>query len=223
MSESIPVLIFGAGGHALVVWDVLECSSYRVIGFTDTGVPPGTLKYLGAVSRPVLGDDSVSDEHALADPNLKLFAGVGPDPVQARQVVISKIDSFGPERMLTAIHPRAVVSISTQIGLGTVVMAGAVINPGVVIGRHCVINTGATVDHECRIGDNVFVQPGAHLGGRVAVEGGAVVGIGASVRERVHIGCNAYVGGGAFVNRDVPDGFVVVGVPARFLRYRSLD
>ena len=215
-----PVVIAGAGGHALVIWDVLDCNDYRVVGFSDPSIPAGSPKHLGSMSCPVLGDDRVLEEQVLADPDLKLFAGVGPEPMEMRRTVIATIDSFGPGRMLTAIHPRSVIAASARIGLDTVVMAGAIVNPGAEVGRHCVINTGATVDHECRIGNNVFVQPGSHLGGRVTVGDDAVVGIGASVREKTYIGRNAYVGGGAFVNRDVPDDAVVFGVPARFVRYR---
>ena len=58
------------------------------------------------------------------------------------------------------------------------------------------------------IGDNVYVGPGANcLGGR--------------------IGSNVVVGAGAVVLKEVPDGWVVAGVPARVIsqdidRFRSL-
>jgi acetyltransferase-like isoleucine patch superfamily enzyme len=56
------------------------------------------------------------------------------------------------------------------------------------------------------------------LGGDVEVGAEAHVGMGAVVLERRRIGRRAVVGAGAVVTRDVRDGMVVVGVPARILR-----
>lgn len=219
---SLPVVILGGGGHAQVIWDVLECLGHRVVGFTAPNIPPGTLRRLGGSERPVLGDDGVLEQHIRRDPDLRLFAGVGPEPAKVRRAVVEKVSEFGPGRMLVASHPRSVVALSAVLGLDTIVMAGAVVNPDVVVGRHCVVNTGSTIDHDCELGDNVFVGPGAHLGGATLVGEGSVIGIGASVKDGVRIGRHVYVGGGAFVNRDVPDAVVVVGVPARVLRVREI-
>ena len=77
-----------------------------------------------------------------------------------------------------AIHDKAYVSTTAEIGMGTVVMAGAVVQAGSVIGRHCIINTGATVDHDCIIGDFAHIAPGVHLCGSVRVGEGALMGVG---------------------------------------------
>jgi acetyltransferase EpsM len=220
----IPAIILGAGGHAMVVWDTLEClARFDVLGFTDPFSPAGSQRQLGSLSRPVLGDDAILPEYVRRHPALQLFSGVGPEPCGARQRVVAALEACGPRHLGTAAHPRAVIAASVELGPGTVVMAGAVINPGTTVGAHGVINTGSTVDHDCRLGANIFIQPGAHVGGRVTIEEGAIIGIGASVRDTIRIGCYAYVGGGAFVHRDVPDHAVVVGVPARLLRYRSAE
>jgi UDP-2-acetamido-3-amino-2,3-dideoxy-glucuronate N-acetyltransferase len=46
----------------------------------------------------------------------------------------------------------------------------------------------------------------------------AHVGMGAVVLEGRKVGRRAVVGAGAVVTRDVPDGCVVVGVPARIIK-----
>lgn len=224
MSGRLPIIILGSGGHAMVVWDLLESiGRFDVLGFTDISQLVGTQRQLGSLARPVLGDDTVCAEYLRRYPSLQLLAGIGPEPCAVRRQILGTLESCGAEHVCTAIHPRATVAASVRLSHGTVVMAGAVINPRAVIGAHCVVNTSATVDHDCCLGDNVFIQPGAHVGGTVTIADGAVVGIGASVREQTHIGRDAVIGGGAFVNRDVPDHAVVVGVPARVLRYRTQE
>ena len=60
--------------------------------------------------------------------------------------------------------------------------------------------------------------PGGVLAGLVDVGEGAMIGVHATVLPRLKIGAWATVGGGAVVVRDVPEGAVVAGNPARELR-----
>jgi acetyltransferase-like isoleucine patch superfamily enzyme len=55
----------------------------------------------------------------------------------------------------------------------------------------------------------------------VVVRRGADIGTGAVLLPGVTVGVGAIVGAGAVVTADVPDNAVVVGVPARFLRWRG--
>ena len=101
-----------------------------------------------------------------------VFVAVGNNWHRRKEVHMSR----GP--FITLIHPDAWISPSARIGMGTIVMAGAVIQADVTIGRHCIINTGASVDHDCIVEDFVHVAPGVNLCGGVRVGEGSLLAVG---------------------------------------------
>jgi sugar O-acyltransferase (sialic acid O-acetyltransferase NeuD family) len=204
--------IWGASGHALVVADILRLSGYEVLGYLDNLAPERRGEPFGGAT--VLGGSE--QLAALRGAGVHLMAmGVGHNA--ARLALARQVREAGLT-LLTAVHPRAILASDAGLGEGTVVAAGAVINPACRIGACVIINTAASVDHECRIGDGAHIAPGAHLAGLVEVGDGAFVGIGAAVKDRVRIGANALIGAGAVVLRDVPEGAVAYGNPARTVR-----
>ena len=213
----LKVHIIGAGSHALVIADIFHnMSNYCPASFVEKDeyiqsrekkVAPELVLHVNA--QNVFFNDYHRETHGY------LILGLGAGLISVRKKLIER---FSKDFFATAIHPRAVIAASAQIGVGTVVMAGAILNPYAKLDDHVVINTGATVDHECEIGENTFIQPGAHLAGNVKIGRNSIVGIGANVKEGVTIGSNCIIGGGAFVNQDVPDNVVYVGVPAKKLR-----
>jgi acetyltransferase-like isoleucine patch superfamily enzyme len=68
------------------------------------------------------------------------------------------------------------------------------------------------------LADHVHIATGASLASTVEVGEAAHIGVGASVRQCIRIGRLAQIGAGAVVVKDVPDGVIVVGVPARVLK-----
>ena len=207
----IPVVGFGAGGHATVVIEILRSMrEYEIVGLLDTRVERDT----SVLGVEVLGDDSMMSE--LKGRGIEhAFIGVGTvGDAQPRRRLYEKVVSFGFQ-IVPAIHANAVVSVSAQIGIGPTIMAGAIINANAVIGDNVIVNTGAIVEHDCVIGDHTHIATGARMAGGVQVGPGSHVGIGAVIRQEIKIGEGAIVGAGAVVVRDVPAGKTVMGVPAR--------
>jgi serine O-acetyltransferase len=101
------------------------------------------------------------------------------------------------------------VPIEAEIGEGTIFGyggIGVVIHKDSKVGRHCLISQQVT------------------LGGRNGMEGAPEIGdyvrigAGAKVLGRVKVGDFAVIGANAVVVKDVPEGAVVAGVPAKELR-----
>jgi len=86
---------------------------------------------------------------------------------------------------------------NTIIGMGTKVGHLCNIGHGAIIGEHCLIISMSMIGGSTRIGD--YSQ----------------ISFGACVRNKIKIGKNVIVGMGAVVTKNVDDGKIVFGVPAK--------
>jgi len=129
---------------------------------------------------------------------------------------------------------------STVLGF-TVIDKGSLIGEYTFINRFCEI-TCATIGNYCSIGSGVRIGSGDHdftlfstssaITGHVAKDltskpckiGHDVwIGANAFVKRGVTIGNGAVVGAHAVVTKDVPDFSIVVGNPAKVIRYRFTE
>ncbi|MEP2530312.1 serine acetyltransferase [Shimia sp.] len=83
--------------------------------------------------------------------------------------------------------------------------------------------TGVIVHPNARIGPNCMLMHQVTLSGAVTLGGHVDVGAGAKLLGAITIGDNAEIGANAVVTSDVPEGAVVVGIPARVIRVKGQD
>ncbi len=121
---------------------------------------------------------------------------------------------------LNAGPPEGFIHIGSHSGIGQgTVLYG---NGGLTIGNHVMIAGQCfVVASSHRFDDDArpISQQGFSARG-IVIEDGVWVGAGAKILDGVRIGQGAVVGANAVVNRDVPAGARVGGVPARVLRAR---
>ena len=208
------LLIVGAGGHGKVCADVATLmGDWDEIVFVDQKYPE--IKTCGA--WPVIAGsiENAADIENIGDAGSSFFVAIGDNHI--RDKVHAACMQLGCHSV-TLIHPSAIVANDTQIGLGTVVCAGAVLNIGARIGDCCIVNTGATVDHDCLIAKAVHISPGAHLAGEVTVGDYSWLGTGVATKQVLNIGCNVVIGVGAAVVHDCIEPGAYAGVPAKRIK-----
>lgn len=199
-----PVLVLGAGGHALPVIEAVLAAGGTIAGLLDDA--PG---------GPVLGHQRLGPIRmleGLAGQGLAAAVAIGNNAL--RQLLGDRCRSLG-FGLPPVLHPAALVSPSARIAPGVQVMARAVIGPEAVLGALALVNTGAIVEHQCEVGEAAHLGPGAVLCGAVRVGARALVAAGAVVRPGIPVGEDATVASGAAVVAEVPAGARVGGVPAR--------
>lgn len=198
---SKPFVILGHGGHARVVFDVLQLLGQQVAGVLTPGLAPGS-DWQGV---PVLGDDTWLHQPQAADYVYAIGIGLLPHRPSLRIRVYTHLRSLGLD-VPPLIHPSAILASDVNIHEGVQIMAGVIVQPGVVIGENALLNTGACIDHDCQLGNHCHIAPRAVLCGEVRVGEGAFIGAGATLIPGIHIGDYAQVAAGATVIRAIEGG-----------------
>ncbi len=200
-------IIVGAGGHARVVMDALQCQKGAGFNcrFADDNI---SLHGQFVLDVPVLGSANEA-----VFPGVRFHVAIGEN--RTREKLCQLMLEIGGVSFAVA-HPAAVISKFALLEEATFVAARAIVAPGSKIGVGAIINHGAVVDHDCAIGDFAHVAPGATLGGGVKVGRCALIGAGANVLPGISIGESSVIGSGAVVTKNVPAGTLAIGVPALF-------
>jgi sugar O-acyltransferase (sialic acid O-acetyltransferase NeuD family) len=159
----------------------------------------------------------ISEERAID----AVIVAIGDNWQRARMVMM--LERAVPNlTFATAVHPRAYIAPTVQLGAGTVVMAGCVVNANCRIGRHCILNTNCSLDHDSLMESYSSLGPNVGTGGHVTVGEYTAVGLGAAIVQHIRIGPHTVVGAGATVLRNLPERVVAFGTPAKVARSRAI-
>lgn len=124
----------------------------------------------------------------------------------------------------------------SKIGSNCNIGQNVVIGPNVTIGNGCKIQNNVSVYEGVELEDNVFCGPSMVFTNvynprceiprkneykKTIVKKGATIGANATIVGGITIGCYAFIGAGAVVNRDVPDYALLVGNPAKQIGWMS--
>lgn len=205
------LIIIGAGGNSRVIVDMIaQDSRYRAVGLLDDDPVLMGREMMGL---PVLGPRAKLCELARRGVRHAVVGIVGATSTSLRRKVCQETRAAGFE-IPSIIHPAAIIADSVSLGMGVLIMAGAIVNPCSVVENDVLINTGSIVEHDCVIEEGAFLGPGVKLAGNTRVGRHAFVGIGALSIPGVRIGEESLVAAGAVLTKNVPARHFARGVPA---------
>jgi sugar O-acyltransferase (sialic acid O-acetyltransferase NeuD family) len=193
------LVIFGAGGHAKSVIDLVRSSTgYEPLCVADDN--PRVAEVLGV---PVVASSALAFLH---EQGVRWAANaVGAiGRLQTRIDVGRRLEAFGFE-LPVLVDKTAFVAESASLSGGAQVFARAAVCSAAEVGASAIVNTGAVVSHDCIVGAYAHLAPGALLAGAVEIGEATLVGMGATVTLGARIGARSIVGNGAAVTKDVPE------------------
>ncbi|MCT4664773.1 MAG: N-acetyltransferase [Flavobacteriales bacterium] len=132
----------------------------------------------------------------------------------------------------TQIWQFAIVLKDAIVGSNCNLNSHTFVENDVVIGNNVTVKCGVYLWDGIRVEDNVFIGPNVTFTNdkfprskeypenfqKTLLKNGASVGANATILGGVTIGKEAMIGAGSVVTKDIPDGELWVGNPARFVR-----
>ncbi len=116
----------------------------------------------------------------------------------------------------TVIHPPIFTILADKVKIGK--------NVTILNGFQCMSAGGLTIEDNTMISLNCTIATNNHDSCKpVHIKRNVWIGVNVTILPGVTIGENAVVGAGAVVTKDVPDNAVVVGNPARVIRYLDAE
>ena len=210
------LVIFGAGGFGRELHQIVEDLNenkkvWNFIGFLD-----GDTQIIGKEVHdyPILGNTEWLEKH----PQTSVVVSIGKPAI--RKKIVQQITKMGHSRFARLIHPTAWIGNRVEIGMGTVILAGALISTDIQVGCHAIINRNCTIGHDVFIDDFVTIAPSANITGSTHVGEGCDLGSACTFVNGASIGKWSVVGAGAVVPKDLPPNITAVGVPAKAIKER---
>lgn len=168
------------------------------------------------IGKCKIGNNSVLDANVVLYDNTTIG-----NNVYIRSGAIIGTDGLGCEReadgtLIKFPHLGGVViEDNVDIGAGCQIAKGALSNT--IIGKGTKINVGCYIAHNVIIGKNVWISAQAKIAGSVKVGDNTTIFVGAMIREQLIIENNSLIGMGSVVVKNVPQGEVWIGNPAKKL------
>ena len=130
-----------------------------------------------------------------------------------------KFDNLGGN-LTSIVSKKAIIgNYDVLIDNGNIIMNNVVISNRVLVGIGCIVYYNTTMSHYIKIGDFVNISIKVTLLGNCIIGDFSHIGASVTILPKVEIGKNAKVGSGAVVTKSIPDNVLLVGVPAKIVKY----
>ena len=208
------VIIIGASGQAKNISLLVEqVGGYQLLGFVDDDIEKAG-KFIR--NYKVLGN--FKDVFASLS-NINIIFAIGNSKVVEEMVRSLKSMNKNFE-FPNLIHPTAQIDLNeVKMGEGNIINSNAVFMADVKIGNFNYFNRCCSVSHDVEMEDYCFVHSGVHLSGGLKIGKGVWFGVNSTIIQYLNISDDAFIGAGAVVLKDVEEKAVMVGNPAKVLRY----
>jgi len=214
------VIIIGGDGNGGVAAACIQdmrvnygLEEYEVYGFLNDFAEEGSF----INGYPVLGGLKDIDKYLSGDFHF-IYAIHSISHAPLRIQVFESLN-IPDDKLVTLIHPLTFIGEGCEIAPGVMVMANSYIGPETKIGKCTFVMANCAIGHNNKIGGFCHFSVGAVCSSVLTIGDGCDVALNATVMEKVVMGDFSVVGAGALCLKDVEPYQVVVGSPAKHLKY----
>ncbi|HLC98025.1 MAG TPA: biotin/lipoyl-containing protein [Candidatus Nanoarchaeia archaeon] len=193
------VLIIGAGRGGEVVVDILLQNGLVVVGFLDDNETLWGKELLGKKIYGGLGlVDQLLSEKMFDSTIISITSNM-----KLRKKIYERM-ALKSIPFVNAIHPKADVNSSVELGKGNIIGAFAYIGYGTKVGNNNLITAHCNIEHHNTLGSHILFGPGVMTSGNVTIHDECSLGAGVNIEPHVTIGNNVAVASGSTVIYDLP-------------------
>lgn len=209
-------VIIGAGTYGEVYLAYLKEAGIDVIGFLDDNI---SLWDTRVKDIPILGGINKLKTLKSELDIEAVYCPIGNNRLRVKFLSFAKELGYQTPNF---IHPSVIVSPNVTIGDGVYILLGTTIMPYTTIDNYTMISMGVHLAHHTHLEEGVFLSTGCNFGASIVAHKYAYCGISSTIMTGLHeLGEDCLIGAGAVVTKDVPNKAVMVGVPAKVLKYKE--
>ena len=214
------IYIYCAGGQGRhITFLIQQIGGYKIMGFIDES---SSLVGKSIKGFPVFSsiESAVSGKNEI---NIAIANGT-PKYVHA---IVKKLREYQKSlnckvNFPNLIHPSASLNENeVKLGEGNIVNTNVVFTTEIEIGSFNYFNRCCSISHDVFIGDYCFIHAGVHLSGESKVGNRVWFGVNSTIVQVLTVGDDAMIGAGAVILKNVEPKAVMVGNPAKLLRFKE--
>jgi sugar O-acyltransferase (sialic acid O-acetyltransferase NeuD family) len=208
------MVVLGAGGHAKEILEILRSSNQlmKLAFYDDSSIEVPHLLY---DTFPIIRTKKELLEYFIEN-GTSVILGTGSP--KSRYSLSEKAKSLNADIFSIVSVDAYIGSYDVFLGRGINIMYGAWISNSVSIGNGTLINAFTKVHHDVNIGDFCEISPSSNLLGACSVGSFVTIGANSTVLPKIKIGSNTIIGAGSVVTKDIPEGVVAYGNPAKIIK-----
>ena len=202
--------IYGAGGLGKEVYElasVINSLNNRwteIIFIDDSVVIDNSRKSL------ILKFEDIKNKFVLDD--IEVCIAIGEPTI--RKILFNKLIANNIV-ITTLIHPEVYIPKSTKIARGTIINKFVSITCDIVIGENTYIHPMACIGHHAINGNHTIISSFVAVSGDCNIGNCAFLAINVIMKQGTTIGSNSIVGLASVVHRNIEEGVIAMGNPAR--------
>jgi len=197
------ILIFGCGGHARSVVNVIrEIHGLENVMLVDEN----------AKEKEVILGCKTECKYNLDEQDAFIVA-IGEN--NNRKIIYENLREKHKGHCISIISTHANIGMDAEVGYGTFIAQDVHIGSQAQIGDNTIINTGSVIEHEVIIGNHSHIAPHATVCGRSKIGNNVFCGAGSTVIDKINICDDVIIGAGAVVINDITESGTYTGVPAK--------